>query len=69
MSKKRKVVKTIGGISLISGIFVLIGTAGSSDLGRISASDVITQLGIGVVLLAVGCFVINLATGGGVFND
>lgn len=69
MSKKRKVAKAIGGILLTSGLFVLIGSAGSSDLGRITLTEILIHNGIGVLLLAVGYFVIKLATGGGVFDD
>lgn len=69
MSKKRKVVKVIGGVMFTSGLLLLIGTAGSSDLGTMSFGDILIQSGLGLLLLGVGYFVIKLATGGGVYND
>lgn len=69
MSKKRKVVKMIGCILLISGVFLLIGTAGSSDLYMISFKDIVIKSVIGIIISTIGYFVIKVATGGGVVND
>ena len=41
--------------ALISiGIFILLGTAGSADLNNIGITQIIAQLFIGTVLIAVG---------------
>lgn len=50
----RKFLATLFGISMAAGFFVLLGTAGSSDLNLIDFKTALIQSGIGLALFGVG---------------
>jgi hypothetical protein len=61
-NKKRYIynaVKVIGTTLIIIGLFALLGTAGASDLGNISISQILIQILLGVIIFALGLITLN----------
>ena len=50
----KKILTVVFALTIGIGFFVLLGTAGSSDLGRISDADFLVQNAIGLVLVGAG---------------
>lgn len=51
---KKILKKLIFGTCLLSGIVILIGTAGSSDIGTIDFKSIISQSKTGLLLVGIG---------------
>ncbi len=54
MTKTGKIVRTICGIAAAAGFFLLLGTAGASDLGKAGIPAILARGGAGVALFAAG---------------
>ena len=50
----KKIIKAMSYISTISGLLLALGTAGKSDIGAISLGDLLRQLLVAFILLALG---------------
>jgi hypothetical protein len=60
--KKRYIynaVKAIGIICIVIGFLTILGTAGASDLGQISMSQIISQISMGLIVAIVGFITIG----------
>ncbi len=56
MKKAKAILKLI----ILSGVIIILGTAGSSDLGRITLLESISQVILGVILIFCGNAGLNL---------
>ena len=52
----KKIFRILCGLVILVGIFIVIGTAGSSDLGLIDTTAVIERTTLGILLVASGWF-------------
>lgn len=50
----KKVLHTIFGLSVLIGVILMIGTAGSSDLELIGFEELVVQSGKGLIIMLVG---------------
>ncbi|MBQ2890818.1 MAG: hypothetical protein IJE44_04135 [Clostridia bacterium] len=48
--------KTIFKLLIFAGIFILLGTAGASDLGRLSITEIVSKVTLGFSLILTGRF-------------
>ena len=56
----KKILKAICGITIAVGLFILIGTAGASDLNTINEATIIKQVFAGMGLMFFGGVVLKL---------
>ncbi len=49
-----KKAKTILKLSILVGIIIILGTAGASDLGRLSINESLSQIILGIILMFCG---------------
>ncbi len=55
-----KIIQTILKLTVLTGIIIILGTAGASDLGRLSVLESISQVLLGTIFIFLGGAGLNL---------